>query len=169
MTSTLPAPLSSASLVELETELIELFVRLAGVVGLPRSVAEIYGVLFASPTPLTMDDVIGKLHLSRGAVSQGLRQLRRFGAIAPVSVPGDRRTYLQVEDNLRKIAAGFLQEQVLPQLEDWPQRLRRIQDLSRDLPASDGFPPDRARKLDRWHQRTRDSIPVVLDLIGRWE
>lgn len=150
--------------------MIALFSRLTQIVGFPRSIAEIYGMFFASTTPLCMDDILARLGLSRGATSQGIKQLRALGAIRPVLVPADRRTYYEIEDNLRKVAAGFLKEQVLPQLDDWPQRLERVRSLFLELPdeKGNGVGKTRADDLARWHKRTLESVPSVLNLIGKW-
>src|SRR5882757_6184898 len=79
----------------LETEVIDLFVQLSRLVGQPRSLAEIYGLLFISSRPLTMDDIIARLGLSKGSASQGLKFLNRLGAARPIYVAGDRRTHYE--------------------------------------------------------------------------
>lgn len=72
-----PASLLSA----FEHEVVEVFVGLAKVLGLPKSYGEIYGLLFASAQPLSFADIQEKLDLSKGSVSQGLRALRDLGAV----------------------------------------------------------------------------------------
>lgn len=159
----------SARRSELEEELINLFARMGRIVGFPRSFAEIYGILFASPEPLAMEQIIGRAGLSQGAVSQGLRQLRALGAIQPVYVTGDRRTFFDIEDNLRKVAAGFLKEQILPQLEDWPDRIERIGRICSESGAEGNTSlGTRIEKLRGWHQRISRSTPELLQLIGKW-
>src|SRR5947207_5057055 len=78
-------------LTSLETEIIDFFVQLSRLLGQPRSLAEIYGLLFISARPLAMDHLIERLHLSKGSASQGLKFLRSIGAARTVYVPGDRR------------------------------------------------------------------------------
>jgi len=46
------------ALSELDAEVIGLFVQLSRVLGQPRSLAEIYGLLFISAKPLAMDNLI---------------------------------------------------------------------------------------------------------------
>ena len=53
----------------LEAEVIGLFVQLSRIIGQPRSYAELYGLLFMSPQPLTMDELIRRLGISKGSVS----------------------------------------------------------------------------------------------------
>ncbi|MCX6995910.1 MAG: hypothetical protein NTV49_02215 [Kiritimatiellaeota bacterium] len=119
---------------DLERQVIDLFVNLADLLGLPRSVGELYGLLFASPEPLPMDELMARLNLSKGGTSQGLKILRSFGAVRTVYVDGDRRTHFSSETELRKLAAGFLKEQIQPHLVSGRERLERMQQLARGLP-----------------------------------
>ena len=58
-----------------EEQGISFFVEAAGLMGIPKSVAMIYGVLFGSSEPLSFSDIESKLDISKGSVSQGLRLL----------------------------------------------------------------------------------------------
>src|SRR5256714_12182218 len=116
-------PRPAAPLTELETEIIDLFVNLSRLLGQPRSFAEIYGLLFISARPLAMDDLIGRLKLSKGSASQGLKFLRNVGAVKMVYVPGDRRVHYEAVAELRKLVTSFLRDPVVPDLEQAQARL----------------------------------------------
>src|SRR5580692_10760604 len=96
-----------------EVEVIHLFVQFSHAFGQPRSVAEIYGLLFASPKPLPMDVFIERLNLSKGSASQGLKYLQDLGAVRTVYVAADRRTHYEATTELRKLAGNFLRRQIL--------------------------------------------------------
>lgn len=64
-----------------ERECVDFFADVVGVLGVPRSIGQIYGLLFASPRPLSFTDITEKLDISRGSASQGLKALRDLGAI----------------------------------------------------------------------------------------
>jgi hypothetical protein len=51
------------------------------VFGVPKSVGQIYGLLYASPEPLSFSDIVERLEISKGSASQGLQFLRSLGAI----------------------------------------------------------------------------------------
>jgi hypothetical protein len=51
------------------------------VFGVPKSVGQIYGLLYASPEPLSFSDIVERLEISKGSASQGLQLLRSLGAI----------------------------------------------------------------------------------------
>src|ERR1700722_11665147 len=98
----------------LEVDVIDIFVRIARLFGVSKSVGEIYGLLFISMTPVPLDYIRAKLNLSSGSPSQVLRLLRTLGAVHATYVPGDRRDHFLAETGLRKITSGFLREKVVP-------------------------------------------------------
>jgi hypothetical protein len=54
-----------------EAEVIELFVQFSRALSLPRSYAEIYGLLFVSPSPLTQNQLEERLQISKDSTSMG--------------------------------------------------------------------------------------------------
>lgn len=155
-----------AALSDLEKEVVGIFVRIAGVLSLPRSVGELYGVLFVSSTPLCMDDLMQKLEISKGSTSQGLKILRSFGAVNPVYVPGDRRDFFAAEAELRKIVAGFVKEQVYPHLEAGKERMAHLESLlEQEPPERKEFIAERIDRLKGWQKRAGMFLPVALNLI----
>ena len=147
--------------------MIGLFVQLSRMIGLPRSYAELYALLFLSPRPLTMDEMIQRLGISKGSASQGLSFLRKAGAIRVIHQRGRRPACHEAVAELRHLAAGFLQDQILPQLEDTQNRLDQIAGMVAQLPA-----PERAESsrkiamLQSWGRQTRQFLPTVVEMMG---
>ena len=75
----LQKPEQSASVVGFEEAVVDFFVDAADLLGVPKSVAVLYGIVFASPQPLSFADIEARGSLSKGSVSQGLRVLRKMG------------------------------------------------------------------------------------------
>ena len=150
----------------LESEIVALFVRVADLLNLPRSVGELYGVLFIAEKPMCLDDLRIKLNISKGSTSQGLKILRSFGAIRVIYVPGDRKDFYVAESSLRKIASGFANEQIQPHLESGSDRLKRIQDLLKEETDFSGTLNERVDRLENWQKRANQVLPVMLKLIG---
>ena len=103
-----------ASLSAIEVEVIDLFVSVMRLIGLPRSLGEIYGLLFISTLPLTLDDLVSRLQISKGSASQGPKTLRQIGAVKVTYVPGDRRDHFIAETELKRLAAGFIRPDAAP-------------------------------------------------------
>ncbi len=150
---------------ELEREVIELFIRMADVLNLPRSVGEIYGLLFISPDPLCLDDCRIRLNISKGSTSQGLKILRSFGAIRTIYIPGDRKDYYVAETSLRKIASGFAGEQIRPHVDSGKERIERIRELMAEQDEPEAL-EEKIDLLENWQKRAGKTLPLILKLIG---
>ena len=62
---------AAPALSPLEVEAIEMFINFLRIIGLQKSVGEIYGLLFVAARPLSMDDIVNRLHISMGASQPG--------------------------------------------------------------------------------------------------
>ncbi len=144
---------------DLHDDVIGLFVQLARALNLPKSVGEIYGLLFMTPDPLSMDRIVRELGISVGSASQGLRLLRGFGAVRTIYIPGQRRDHYVAEVELRRLALGFLRERILPELKRGGERLESI--LARRHAAPDAFVTQRLERLRRWQSTAGNLLPVA--------
>jgi DNA-binding transcriptional regulator GbsR (MarR family) len=150
------------TLTPLEVEMVAFFVRIAQVLGAPKSLGEIYGLLFCSDRPLSLDEITDSLQISRGSASQGLRVLKSLGAIKLVYLPGNRRDHYGAETELRKLTGSLLREQVEPQLEGGEARLNRMSEMLSDEPSeSRSFMKARLSKLQGWSRQARRLLPLV--------
>lgn len=173
----LPAvsPLSTRAQREFEGECIRLFGEAVELLGVPRSVGQIYGLHFASPQPLCFSDVVERLEISKGSASQGLQLLRSIGAIKLLSGTGRQsgernlgaaRDYYEPELSLRKLMNGVLQERVRPLSVSGKARLDRLRETAGRADNGNGFYVDRAKQLATWHRRLRAALPVLGVLFG---
>ena len=162
-----PADEAAPRLQPVEIEVIQLFVDLSRVLGQPRSLGEIYGLLFISPRPLAMDDLIARLKLSKGSASQGLKFLRNVGAVRMVYMPGDRRVHYHPVAELRNLAGSFLREKIEPHLREGERRLNQLTALARALPPGDrDHVTRRITTLRTWSRNGRRVLPLVLRVLG---
>jgi DNA-binding transcriptional regulator GbsR (MarR family) len=158
---------SPADLGTVEIEIIELFVQFSRALGQPRSVAEIYGLLFVSASPLAMDDLAARLRLSKGSASQGLKFLRDLGAVRMIYVAGNRRAHYEAVAELRNLAGHFLRKQILPHLAEGEARLDRIiADLETLPPEARSHVGRRVEMLRSWGRNSRRVLPLVLKVLG---
>ena len=166
--ATLPSPGDKLSAGE--REIIAIFVQMTQALGVPRSLGEIYGLLFATPQPLAFQDIVDRLKMSKGSVSQGLRFLRTVAAIKPVVVAGDRREFFEPVIELRQLVAGFLRERLNPQIETWGTRAKALKpaDFAPETLTAEGreILDTRLDKLKTWQKRAGAVLPMVSKLLG---
>lgn len=160
--------LPPAGLTPLESEAVDLFVGLVQVVGLPKSIGQIYGLLYISTSPLSLDDIAERLDISKGSASQGLKFLRTTGAVRLCDEHGSRCDHYEAETGLRTLATGFLKEQIEPHLESGEDRLGRLKRLAGSAPAAErAHVVQRVKQLENWHRRAAGMLPLLIRFLGK--
>lgn len=162
------SPAATSALSEVEQGVLDLFVDGVRVLGLPRSVGEIYGLLFVSRVPLALDDLVERLGISKGSASQGLRFLRALGAVSESSGDASRRTYYQPEDSLKRLVGGFIREQIRPHLESGLSKLEELERAAAGIRDREEREHHllRMMKLRNWIQRGKVVLPLVQRVLG---
>jgi len=163
-----------------EQECVSFFADVVQSFGVPKSVGQIYGLLYATAEPLTLADIVARLGISKGSVSQGLQLLRTLGAIHDaagksensdneVQMPSrqGRGTAYVPELGLRKLIGGVLREQVAPLASTSDERLKRMTTLAMVVGGdTNGFYLDRAEQLNTWRKRLKTVLPALNLLLG---
>jgi DNA-binding transcriptional regulator GbsR (MarR family) len=72
--------------------------------GVNKSIAQIQALLLIAPEPLTTDDIMEELKISRGNANMSIRQLMDWGIVYKKSVAGDRKEYFMAEKDVWKWA-----------------------------------------------------------------
>lgn len=157
-----PMPLSP-----FQEECISLFVGAFSVLSLPRSLGEIYGLLYSSEEPLAFDDLVTRLELSKGSVSEGLRLLRSLGAVTLVTVVGSRKDHFTAETSLRKLAGGYLRDRIEPYLGGGESRVSALRKACSVDPVTLEFQHKRINQLLSWHRFFSKILPVFKVLAGK--
>ena len=158
---------------------------------MPKSVGQIYGLLYASPEPLGFSDIVVRLEISKGSASQGLQLLRSLGAIRLADGLDDRehshshlhfpphshsdshsqanasrRAAYEPELSLRKLVSGVLQERITPLAVAGADRLARLRELAEQDGEGNDFYLDRAKQLNAWRRRLKTVLPMLSMLLG---
>jgi DNA-binding transcriptional regulator GbsR (MarR family) len=107
-------------------EMVEACGRIGQVFGLPRSLGQIYGLLYLAPHPLSLDDIAELLGISKASASTGTRQLSAWGGIRQVWVHGDRRDHFEAEPELGSLLRSGYTDFLKPKLVSSQKRLDRL-------------------------------------------
>ena len=82
--------------------------QLADYFGYNRVMGKMYGALLLSPAPMSLDDLMRHLDISKASVSMNMRTLENMGIAREVWVRGDRRKYYEAEPDFWKILTNVL-------------------------------------------------------------
>lgn len=78
--------------------------------GFPKGMGAIFAVLYLSPTPLSLDEIVTQTNLTKGAISTEVRNLARMGLVHRSSKLGDRKDYYEAESDFYKSIRSLLKE-----------------------------------------------------------
>ena len=78
--------------------------------GFPKAMGAIYGAVYLSPHPLSLDEIVAQVGVTKGAVSTNVRQLERLGLVHRHIAVGDRKDYYLAETDFWRVVRGILKE-----------------------------------------------------------
>lgn len=87
---------------EAKEKFIETWGNLGSQWGVNKTIAQIQALLLISVNPLSTDDIMEELTISRGNANMSLRQLLEWGVIYKKSIAGDRKEYFVAEKDVWK-------------------------------------------------------------------
>jgi HTH-type transcriptional regulator, glycine betaine synthesis regulator len=78
--------------------------------GFRRQLGRIWTVLFLSERPLAAPELCDRLQISTGLLSMSLAELRRWGVVKGVAVPGDRKEHFEAETDIWTLVRRVLRD-----------------------------------------------------------
>jgi len=100
--------------------------------GINRTMAQIHALLLISPDPLTQDDIMEELNISRGNVNMNTRDLINWGLIDRVLLPGERKEYFSAEKDIWKVVRQIVKERKKRELEPMLRLLDQFENVDGD-------------------------------------
>jgi len=91
-------------------QFVEAWGAMGALWGINRSVARVHALLMATEGHLSLEEIAERLQISKGNASMSLRELRTFGVVRQVEVPGDRRDFYVTEPDVWTMFFRILKE-----------------------------------------------------------
>jgi DNA-binding transcriptional regulator GbsR (MarR family) len=149
---------SSAS-IEQEQAILSFWIQVSDLLGYPHSVGQIFGLIFLSESPLSANDLVQSLGISRSGAGQGLKALQDIGAIKTAHQLASRKEHFQLQTDLGVFVKLLLNARVLPKLEELSQQRKAI-----DLAVRTNGPVhlvQRFDQLERWKGKTGPLVELL--------
>lgn len=96
--------------IELKQDFTEGLSQISRFWGFPKGMGAIFAVLYLSPNPLSLDEIVKETGLTKGAVSTEVRTLARMGLVHRSSKLADRKDYYEAEEDFYKSIRSILKE-----------------------------------------------------------
>lgn len=100
--------------------------------GINRTMAQIHALLLISPQPITQDDIMEQLNVSRGNVNMNIRDLINWGLVERVIVSGERKEYFTAEKDIWKVATLIIKERKKQELDPMIKLLGQLEKVEGD-------------------------------------
>jgi DNA-binding transcriptional regulator GbsR (MarR family) len=94
--------------------------------------AQIHALLLVSADPLTQDDMMEELNISRGNTNMNIRELINWGLVERVLLSGERKEYFTAEKDIWKVVKQIVKERKKRELEPMLQLLDRLEAVEGD-------------------------------------
>ncbi len=118
---------------ETKDEFIQLWGSLGSNWGINKAMAQIHALLLAVENPLTTDEIMEQLQISRSNANLNLRDLLDWGLIYKKHVPGDRKEYFVAEKDIWAVAVKIIKERRRQEVEPV---IKELKDLSGFVPTN---------------------------------
>ena len=106
--------------------------------GFNRLMGQLYGLLYMSPEPMTLDQLAEGLQVSKGSVSTNIRAIERWGMVEKVWVKADRKDYYRAETKFMDIVIKILQEREKKEFDSALKAVSECLEGVKTLPVKSG-------------------------------
>jgi DNA-binding transcriptional regulator GbsR (MarR family) len=100
--------------------------------GINRTMAQIHALLLITPDPLTQDDIMEQLTISRGNTNMNIRELINWGLVDRVLLSGERKEYFSAEKDIWKVVKLIVKERKKRELEPMLKLLDQLEEVEGD-------------------------------------
>lgn len=117
---------------EAKEKFISTWGSLGSMWGINKAMAQIQALLFISIKPLSMEDIMQELKISRGNTSMNLRQLMDWGIVSKELVPGERREFFTTEKDVEELARHIAKERSRREIKPVIKTLKEVSSIKDD-------------------------------------
>jgi DNA-binding transcriptional regulator GbsR (MarR family) len=100
--------------------------------GINRTMAQIHALLLVTPDPLTQDDIMEELNISRGNTNMNIRELINWGLVERVILSGERKEYFTAEKDIWKVVKQIVKERKKRELDPMLKLLDQLENVDGD-------------------------------------
>ncbi|MBK8312383.1 MAG: MarR family transcriptional regulator [Chitinophagaceae bacterium] len=100
--------------------------------GINRTMAQIHALLLICSDPITQDDIMEELNISRGNTNMNIRELINWGLVERVIPPGERKEFFLAEKDIWKVVKLIVKERKKRELEPMLQLLDKLEEVEGD-------------------------------------
>ncbi len=150
--------ITNRDLIAVNDSMLEGLSQLSDYLGFSKVMGQLYGALLLNKDPLSLDDLMERLNISKASVSMNLRTLEHLGMVRQVWLHGrgGRRKYYEAETDFLQIVSNILKS-------------REMRDLDRALHIMQENIERLNRSLDDMNEAEREVATVYIERISHMQ
>lgn len=129
---------TAVRLKELRDEFVAQWGAMGSQWGINRTMAQIHALLMTAADPMTTDEVMEELEISRGNAHGNLKELVAWGLVRSVLRKGERREYFEAEKDVWKIFITVARERKRREIDPALTVLRHCAEESAGIRSAEG-------------------------------
>lgn len=114
---------------EAKRQFVQIWGNLGTQWGINRSMAQVHALLLASAEPISTEDIMEKLQISRGNANMNVRELITWNLIYRESIPGERKEFFRAEKDIWVVAKRIMQERKRREIEPLKLQLANLKEF----------------------------------------
>ena len=135
--------------------------------GINRTMAQIHALLMISENPLSADEIMEKLNISRGNVNMNVRELITWGIVHKVLKFGERREFFTAEKDIYKTAIQIMKERRKRELGPVIELLSELREGDYDEKGGDNF-KNVMNDIHKFGKNTDDMLDKMVKADEHW-
>jgi DNA-binding transcriptional regulator GbsR (MarR family) len=124
-------------LIEAKAEFINQWGILGSQWGINRTMAQVHALLLVASKPLSTDDIMEELNISRGNANMNVRELIDWQLVQKTLVAGDRKEYFTAEKDIWKVATRIMLQRKKRELDPMVEVLGKLTNVEGDKRNAD--------------------------------
>ncbi len=148
---------------EAKQHLIQAWGTLGSSWGVSRTMAQVHALLLVSPVPMTTEDIMEALQISRGNVNMNVRDLMDWGIVRKVLKPGERKEFFEAEKDVWKIGMQIAKERKKRELEPIIRALDQVSTIEADITDPDVKQfAETVENLKKFANNTNNTLETII-------
>ena len=153
---------------EAKNKFIQTWGALGSQWGINKTMAQIHALLMVSAEPLSMEDVMDELLISRGNASMNLRALMDWGIVYKEYKSGERKEFFTAEKDFDELAVKIAKERSKREIKPALKVLKDVSSINPTTSLETKHFVEQTSKLYEFVLKADNMIDKVTDIKDNW-
>ena len=136
--------------------------------GINKTMAQIHALLMVSNEPISMEDIMEELQISRGNASMNLRALMDWGIVYKEYKAGERREFFTAEKDLDELAVKIARERSKREIKPALKVLKEVSTIKSNATEEERHFVDQTTKLYDFVLKADNMLEKATEFKDNW-